>query len=185
MRGCGVWLIGLGICTLVMCVFPVASAETVRERLVWSGLMLTVPGTLLVVGIRWVNRAEDRDRIAGRSLHLSEVATDGSPPPGWRERFGRFDLADLNITGWVLFLTSLGVLGLCVAGLVALREATGTAPDRWPRKWVGYALLGVLVVFFAGVRWLLGRCGVSIYRPRPTPGAADPADPGPSDPSSP
>lgn len=56
MRVLGVWLVGLGITLLVMCVFPIAAAETPRALVGWLACAGLVPGSLIVLGIILVRR---------------------------------------------------------------------------------------------------------------------------------
>jgi len=159
-RGLGVWLVGLGITLLVMCVFPIAAAETPRALVGWLACAGLVPGSLIVLGIILVRRAEDRARTADTPQDESLVAPVPEPA-GILDRVRAFDLNRLNWAGWLLLLATFGFVLAEVAVLVWMWPDGG---DRRLPKLVATVMLFLAVGFFVASRWVLARLGVSIYR---------------------
>jgi hypothetical protein len=160
-RSVGVWLVGLGITLLVMCVFPVAYASTPGELIGWLACAGLVPGSLICVGIALVRRAEDRAR-GGESLPDECPATPDVGRVGILDRVRAFDLNRLNWVGWLLLLGTFGFVGAEITVPVWLIGGGGW--DRRLAKLAAPLMLFLAIGFFAGTRWLLERLGVSIYR---------------------
>ncbi len=154
MRGLGVWLVGLGVTLLVMCVFPVAAAKTTGELLGWLACAGLVPGSLIWIGVALIRRAEGRVEDAG-------PPPDGAGPAGLLDRVRDFDLNRMNWLGWLLLL---GTFGFVLAEVAALVWVWPGGWDRGLAKLAALPMLFLAVGFFAGTRWLLGRFGVSISR---------------------
>jgi hypothetical protein len=175
MRGLGVWLVGLGIVLLVMCVFPVAAAGTTGELIGWLACAGLVPGSLIGTGIVLVRRAEGRG--GSRESPPGESATaPAAEPVGILDRVGAFDLNRPNWVGRLLLLGTFGFIGAEAAVLVWL-----LGPGGWDRRLAKLAALPMLLLavgFFAGVRRLLGHLGVSVYRPEGSPAEPSAADRG-------
>lgn len=162
MRTLGVWLVGLGIVVLIMCVFPIANSETLRELLGWLACTGLVPGSMILIGIILVRRSEDR-------LPKSPVST---PPDQekltletYRARFRNFDLNQLNWRGWLLFFATLGLIGIVVM-IVVLVYGTEQKIDPTMMRVIAAIILLSAVGFFVGMKWLLERCGFPITRQR-------------------
>ncbi len=173
MYGVGVVLIGLGITLLVMGGFALISGAPVISGLI---CIACVPVPMLIGGIALVRRAENR--IETGSVQPTErVAEPESAVVGIRKRIAEFDLSRLNWVGWLLLLGTFGFVGVEVAILVWLIEQNGFEQNGWDRRQAirvaGTAMFFLAVGFFVGSRWLLGRLGVSIYRPQ-----GDHAEPG-------
>ena len=81
--------------------------------------------------------------------------------------FLNIDLGRLNLWGWLLMLTSLGII---VGGIVlyaqAVEDNQAGQPARMPRS-IAYLCWLVAALFFFGGRWVLESLGTGIYRRPP------------------
>lgn len=81
--------------------------------------------------------------------------------------FLNVDLGRLNLLGWLLMLSSGGiVVGGIVLFAVAAESDQGGRPARMPR-WVAYLCWVAAALFFFGGRWVLESLDISIYRHPP------------------
>ncbi len=155
----GIVLLALGIMGLVPAGIMVWVAITQDQSvgLVVGGLvcfgLVCIP--MMAGGIALIQRAEARNPPPAELYE---------PVPGetWLDRMRRFDLSRLNWVGWLLFLSTFAFVFVEAAVLTALLPAGPNAP-RMPRL-IALPLLLLAVGFFVAVRWLLGTCGISIYR---------------------
>ncbi len=171
MRMLGVWLVGFGIVILIMCVFPIANAETLTTLLGWLACTGLVPCSMILMGINLVRRAEDRQLVRRADDPQPELPVSPSPPPEklsletYRTRFRNFDLNQLNWRGWLLFFATLGLIGLAIVIVVQVHGTERKIEPRMMRVIAAIILLAA-VGFFVGMKWLLKRCGYPITRER-------------------
>lgn len=160
----GMILVGLGIVLLVMAGFALLSGAPIIAGLI---CVACVPVPMLIIGINLVRRAEDRAKAAGKVQNLGPSTTQAaSTPLSIRERFGSFDLNQLNWIGWLL------LLGTIMFALVPIALVKSVVSDEWLRqnvnpnskKIIGFVVLISMVGVFVITRWILERFGISIYR---------------------
>lgn len=156
----GVFLLGLGIAVLPMCVAALVHAPGPDHVIGFLVCTAVVPVPMIVVGIALIRRAEDRV-TTGDSMPVGSPARPRAGPAGVMDRALAFDLNRLNWAGWLLLFGTFGFFGAEVM-------AVGwTWPGGWDRrlvKLVAPPLVLLPIGFFAGTRWVLARLGVSIYR---------------------
>jgi hypothetical protein len=71
----------------------------------------------------------------------------------------------LNWVGWLLLFGTFGFVGAEIAALVRLLGPPGPGGWRhWQAKVAAPIMVFLAIGFFASIKWLLGRLGVSIYR---------------------
>ncbi len=159
MRTFGIFLLGLGMMVLIPSGFAVAAtAPTRAEALGWL-VFAGLPSVVLIIGgIRIVRREEDRQAVQ-RAMQIEDAYT---PPDEGAARVQGFDLNRLNGVGWLLLILSFAFVVAGAGGVVFLAEAVWL--DQTLAGIVAFAAAPLAVGFFAGVRWLLGRFGISIYR---------------------
>lgn len=177
MRTFGMYLLGLGIVLLVMCIFPMADAENTRDLLGWLACTAVVPLPMIVLGILLIRRAEDRAQAQQAAAEIAPAEGESSPAlvptngpsaatpdavPSLLDRIRMFDLNQLNWIGWLLFFATLGFLGLVI---FAADTFLDTNDWSWGKqRLAGVVLLFLAVGFFVVVQRLLHFFGISIFR---------------------
>ncbi|MGB7345760.1 MAG: hypothetical protein WBD20_16205 [Pirellulaceae bacterium] len=82
------------------------------------------------------------------------------------DKIAHFDLAKLTLVGWLLFLSTTGLL-LAACFLLAFEAedlAEAALENRMSQRILGVIMIAASVAFFAGMRKLLEKFGVTIYR---------------------
>jgi hypothetical protein len=166
MRALGIWLLGFGIVLLIMDGVALASVNTLEEVVGFLVCGALVPVPMIAGGIALVRRAEERERPG--TPEPPRVPSAGRPQAlryeyrgDWLQRVRTFDLTRLNWVGWLLLLATFAFV-LAEAGLLVL--LLGDWGNRPAAKVVAVPMLLLALAFFFGVRWLLGKLGVTIYR---------------------
>jgi hypothetical protein len=127
---------------------------------------LSLASLMILCGIRWVRGGQ-----ATRSASESEPVSASEPPHANQadialnplDRIRSFDLGRLNWLGWLLLFATFGfiVVGSILVGSFLRIER----PDKgWAPKVIVMTTILLGTGFFFGVRWLLGKIGITIYR---------------------
>jgi hypothetical protein len=166
----GMVLLSLGILVLSFCGLGFAYATSFGQVVGWLVFVATVPFPMMIGGIALIRKAEGRQ--------LPEAAPEVQNPAGDPEAelhcpepgnpidrllgIMSFDLSRLNWVGWLLLLACF-VLVFVQAGILVLLLGVWEK-DRVLTRVLAPVILLLAVGFFFGVRWLLGKFGVTIYR---------------------
>ncbi|MCS7022811.1 MAG: hypothetical protein NZU63_13410 [Gemmataceae bacterium] len=175
----GVFLIGFGIVFLIMGVVALSTADSsLVAGLICIGCF-SVP--MLVSGIWLVRRAESRRQ--GETVSQAPPATAIQPGLiGILQRAQALNLSQLNWVGWlVLLATFIFVLAEAFALTSIWRDITLV---HQLKRLIALTMLFLAIGFFAGIRWILKKIGISIYLPEYDSTLADASarlDPSPAD----
>ncbi len=163
MRVLGMFLLGLGITLLIPSGFALSSANDLSQLLGFLLCTALIPVPMIVGGILIVRRLEDRAAPPPEDPEDARVPETGDAAGSTLARMRGFELNRLNWIGWLLLLLS---FGLVIAGslLGALAFGNGAWGGRATARIIALPLLFLAIGFFAGLRWLLRKLGVSIYR---------------------
>jgi hypothetical protein len=147
-----------------------ASGKTDTTAIAMQIAVALFPFASIVGGIALIRVAEDgRSRRKAEDPSEADASGQQTVPSGdlvkrIRAKVGAFDLNRLNWTGWLLLFATFGFGMIQVALVEWGADEIGFQVKNPPQRGV-WLPVGLLAIgFYFGVRWLLNRFGISIYR---------------------
>ncbi|MBI2808452.1 MAG: hypothetical protein HYX68_25985 [Planctomycetes bacterium] len=115
-------------------------------------------------------KSEENPIKPGAGHSPPEVNDLPDESPTWQEIVDEattkpFSLGQFNWVGWLLFLLTVAVIvGEIVLVIVFRNELHGVNENEIAKTWLVRVAMVVPVGFLLGLRWILARFGISIYR---------------------
>lgn len=159
-------MVGIGIMFLisvgVVGAISIIADHGIFAALQVAGIGLLISSPLIFFGMKFVRFAENTEaETKGRTVDL-QARKSISPhlKNDWKRKFGEFNLSQLNLSGWILFLSTITLILFESFIIANVLEIDADKPEVKV-----YAAISLVIGYgyFAGMKKILRSFGISIF----------------------